>query len=296
MMKGYVKKRSAMKDDEIPLEQSVIISYNENGNDRQRMIGKDIHVQTELTANPLDDVEMSVRRRVVLKDADVQTDLTAITFNNEEIDFRWQLVGKDIDVKSISPGHLHSLQMDMVTEEAFDQNQVAVITDDSNTAAHTYITKNRRIVDATTEEPNLTTTSMVNDIKADLGPIMGYAAEPLLPLSKACSALNNILYNLPFYVQKALDETPEQPLDGLTIDESAAIRLYTIEWKRPHRSLYSMLNYTLKNDDREHLRPYFKYMKLLLVALAKLPCAPPSICLARCDQRFERRISSWYIE
>ena len=35
-----------------------------------------------------------------------------------------------------------------------------------------------------------------------------------------------------------------------------------------------MLNRTLKNDDREQLRPYFKYMKLFLTALAKLRCVP----------------------
>jgi hypothetical protein len=36
-----------------------------------------------------------------------------------------------------------------------------------------------------------------------------------------------------------------------------------------------MLNYTLKTADREDLRPYFKYMKLFLTALAKVPCVPP---------------------
>ena len=80
---------------------------------------------------------------------------------------------------------------------------------------------------------------------------------------------------MPFYVQMALNGTPEEPPDGLTIDESAAIRLYTIEWERPHRSLYSMLNYTLMQHDRELLRPYFKYLKLFLTALAKLSCVPP---------------------
>ncbi|CAF3687535.1 unnamed protein product [Rotaria sp. Silwood1] len=73
----------------------------------------------------------------------------------------------------------------------------------------------------------------------------------------------------------ALNETPEQPSDGLTVDESAAIRLYTIEWDEPDLSLYAMLNRTLKNNNREHLQPYFKYLKLFLTALAKLPCLPP---------------------
>ncbi|CAF5133328.1 unnamed protein product, partial [Rotaria sp. Silwood1] len=73
----------------------------------------------------------------------------------------------------------------------------------------------------------------------------------------------------------ALDETPSEPPNQLTVDESAAIRLYTIEWEEPHQSLYSMLNYTLKMASRENLRPYFRYLKLLLTALVKLPCVPP---------------------
>jgi hypothetical protein len=121
---------------------------------------------------------------------------------------------------------------------------------------------------------NLTIMDNINDFNLDLSPIVGYADEPLLPLVKACAPLTNTIHDLSIYVQMALNETPEEPPDGLTIDESAAIRLYTIEWERPHRSLYSMLNYTLKIANREDLRPYFKYLKLFLTALVKLPCVP----------------------
>lgn len=103
---------------------------------------------------------------------------------------------------------------------------------------------------------------------------MGYAEEPLLPLSEACAPLTDIILNLSFYVQMALNGTPGVPPDGLTIDESASIRLYTIEWDGPHLSLYSMLNRTLNSANHEHLQPYFKYLKLFLTALAKLPCIP----------------------
>lgn len=113
-------------------------------------------------------------------------------------------------------------------------------------------------------------------IKNDLQPVIGYAAEPLLPLVKACAPLGEIIYNLTYYVELAMNQTPEQPSNGLTIDESAAIRIYTIEWEKPHRSLYSMLNHALKSDNRDDLRPYFKYLKLLLTALVKIPSAPPS--------------------
>jgi hypothetical protein len=113
------------------------------------------------------------------------------------------------------------------------------------------------------------------ETEGGISPILGYAEEPLLPLADACAPLTDLLHNLSFYVQLALSETPEEPPDRLTIDESAAIRLYTIEWDKPHRSLYSMLNYHLKNTDREKLVPYFPYIKLLLTALVKLPCVPP---------------------
>jgi hypothetical protein len=138
------------------------------------------------------------------------------------------------------------------------------------------MTKNSRVVDVVITEQNHLYTETMNDIKADLGPIVGYAEEPLLPLAEACAPLIDIIHDLLTYVQKALDKTPAQPPDGLTIDESAAIRLYTIEWRKPHRSLYSMLNYTLKKADRDDLRPYFKYMKLFLTAIVKLPFFPPS--------------------
>ncbi|CAF3320031.1 unnamed protein product [Rotaria sp. Silwood2] len=124
-------------------------------------------------------------------------------------------------------------------------------------------------------EQNKKLTSDTEKHGTDADPIIGYAEEPLLPLTDACAPLNDILYNLSYYVNMALEETPAQPPDELTIDESAAIRLYTIEWEAPHRSLYSMLNRTLKSCSREELRPYFRYMKLFLTALVKLPCSPP---------------------
>ena len=125
-------------------------------------------------------------------------------------------------------------------------------------------------------ERNRVTADVDIDSHPGLNPILGYAKVPLLPLVKACAPLNHIIHDSPAYVQLALYETPKIPPNGLTVDESASIRLYTIEWNKPHRSLYSMLNYALKTDDREDLRPYFRFVKLFLTALAKLPCVPHS--------------------
>lgn len=134
---------------------------------------------------------------------------------------------------------------------------------------------NVRIVEVSTVDRNLATADVNVNSEIASGPIVGYADLPSLSLTKACASLAPLIYNIWFYVQLAINQTPEQPPDGLTIDESASIRLYTIEWEKPHRSLYSMLNYTLKTADRKDLQPYFRYLKLLLTALAKLPCVPP---------------------
>ena len=94
------------------------------------------------------------------------------------------------------------------------------------------------VKDATTEQ-NQPPAQPANEMLEQGEPILEYANEPLLPLAEACAPLADILHDLDFYVKMALDETPQPPLDNLTIDESAAIRLYTIEWSDGHRSLYS---------------------------------------------------------
>ncbi|CAF1269846.1 unnamed protein product [Rotaria sp. Silwood1] len=138
------------------------------------------------------------------------------------------------------------------------------------------MTKNYRFVDtAIAEKHPQVTHNTINYIEVDLGPIERYAKEPLLPLVDACASLIGIVDDLLTYIQLALNKTLAEPADELTVDESASIRLYTIEWKGSHQSLYSKLNRTLKAADREELQPYFKYLKLFLTVLAKLPCFPP---------------------
>lgn len=158
-----------------------------------------------------------------------------------------------------------------------DQSQTSRTTteDFSCTPIHC-MARNRRLVEVHTEELDLSKIPIINDVEAETGPITEYAKEPLLPLYKACAPLIDIIPDLSDHVQLALDKTPDVPSDGLTVDESAAIRLYTMEWHKPHQSLYVMLNQTLRSRNDEHLRPYFKYMKLFLTALIKLPCVPQS--------------------
>jgi hypothetical protein len=277
MMESYNKKREMKnKDDHVLIELTTIRLDNEERNDRRQVKGISVGVQADLTATTLDDQQTNDRRQVKSKDIRIQDEQPAIMFDDQLTNDQGYVLNKDAEITSDSSHKFHILpHLISNGEEILDQSHVKIVMEDSRNASEHSITKKARVVEPTTVETNLTTTNIINDIRAHLDPIMGYAREPLLPLSKACCPLTNILHNLSFYVHMALDETPEQPPDGLTIDESAAIRLYTIEWEKPHRSLYSMLNHTLKYDDHDYLRPYFKYMKLFLTALAKLPCVPP---------------------
>ena len=107
--------------------------------------------------------------------------------------------------------------------------------------------------------------------KQMLQPISGYEDETVLPLEEACKPLEKILNNelaQNIMIAKMNSENPE---DGLTPDESASIQLYTMEWKAPENSLYAVLNRTLRLADRRKLHPWFKFLKLFLTALFKLP-------------------------
>jgi hypothetical protein len=131
---------------------------------------------------------------------------------------------------------------------------------------HLIVLTNPRYLLGITDEP-----------KQLLQPILGYALEPLLSLEDACQPVLTIVPHLSAHIWIA-KENSKNPSDGLTQDESAAIHLYTMEWDpnvyETRESLYSHLNRTLKEIDRTKLRPWFRYLKLFLTALAKLPLVP----------------------
>ena len=113
-----------------------------------------------------------------------------------------------------------------------------------------------------------------SNISKTLEPIIGYAGEDLLSLTDACQPLTKIVDDILKYVKIALDNTPAEPSDKLNKDEAASIHIYTMEWEAGHKSLYTILNSTLRIGDRNDLKPWYKYLKLFLTALVKLPCAP----------------------
>jgi hypothetical protein len=119
---------------------------------------------------------------------------------------------------------------------------------------------NRRFLESVRDEP-----------KKMLLPIAGYEKETVKSLDEACEPIKDLFdQKLKQYITIAKMNSTN-PEDGLTPNESACIQLYTIEWDVHEESLYWILNRTLRAADRNKLRPWFKYLKLLLTAFFKLP-------------------------
>lgn len=112
-----------------------------------------------------------------------------------------------------------------------DEHEVTLQMEDCDSLLDTPTMSNHRTVDVIAERLYSRPTIVFGDARKYLGPIMGYANEPLLPLAEACAPLVDIIPDLQNYVQAAVNKTSEQPPNGLTIDESVAIRLYTMHWK-----------------------------------------------------------------
>ncbi|CAF1392721.1 unnamed protein product [Adineta steineri] len=96
-------------------------------------------------------------------------------------------------------------------------------------------------------------------------PIEGYEKLPLVSLEEACHSLISKVQNLEHNIVTAKTKS-QNPADGLTQDMSAAIYLYTME----DATLYKTLNDTLRSENRQELKDWFSYLKLLLTALYKL--------------------------
>ena len=101
-------------------------------------------------------------------------------------------------------------------------------------------------------------------------PIEGYEKKPLLSLKDAVTAIETPIHNLEKMVWTA-ERNCRSPADGLTVDESASIHLYSMESPDQHASFYSLLNEKLRSEKRKELTSWYSYMKLFLTALHKLP-------------------------
>ena len=124
-----------------------------------------------------------------------------------------------------------------------------------------------RITDVAAEtEAMKTTITEYKDI-----PLISYEDTPIVSLEKAVEPLISMLPDILRKANEAKAECKNPPADGLTLDESASIRLYSMEWKPRNECLYVALNTTLRLKDKDRLKPWFRYVKLFLSALERLP-------------------------
>ncbi|CAF1460832.1 unnamed protein product, partial [Rotaria sp. Silwood1] len=104
-------------------------------------------------------------------------------------------------------------------------------------------------------------------------PIRGYDEVPLVTLEEAVEPLVTTLPDIKDYVYVAKQRCDEEPADGLSQDESAAIMLYSMEWTPQQKCLYFVLNSILRSEDRRKLESWYPYLKLFLSGLTRLPSA-----------------------
>ncbi|CAF1010560.1 unnamed protein product [Adineta steineri] len=103
-----------------------------------------------------------------------------------------------------------------------------------------------------------------------LPPILGYEKEPLVSLEEAIDPLIPLVPE----VERMAWTVKQNHFDGehgLTNDEAASIMIYTLEWEPRHHSFYIFLNNTLQAANRQLLKPWFLYLRLITTSLTKLP-------------------------
>ena len=103
-----------------------------------------------------------------------------------------------------------------------------------------------------------------------LPPIKGYENMPVVSLEEATTPLVEFVPEIEHMVWTVKDDRTE-PKTGLTSDELASIRLYSMDWEPSDKSFYATLNKTLRAENRQQLKPWFLYLRLVLTALTQLP-------------------------
>ncbi|CAF1408636.1 unnamed protein product [Rotaria sordida] len=127
------------------------------------------------------------------------------------------------------------------------------------------------------EEP--THTQRFSDITGEpcrmLMPIQGYEKKPLVTLEEAVEPIVSYVPDVKRMAYIAKMKCAELSPGGLPIDRAASITLYSMEWEPQEECLYYVLNQTLRNENRQKVKPWFLYLRLILTALAQLPS---SVC------------------
>ncbi|CAF2048126.1 unnamed protein product [Rotaria magnacalcarata] len=99
--------------------------------------------------------------------------------------------------------------------------------------------------------------------------IDNYLNERLVSLEEALQPVAVQIDSLSSYIEKAKANCHYPSEYRLTLDESAAIYIYTMKWEG--QCLYDQLQAAWASQDRSEMKPWFKYLKLFRRALDKLP-------------------------
>ena len=117
----------------------------------------------------------------------------------------------------------------------------------------------------------------VADMAAESGkiltPIKGYEKKSLVTLEEAIEPIVSLVPDVQQMAHVAKTRCADSPADGLSVDESASIMLYTMEWYPQEACLYYVLNDTLRSENRQKLIPWFLFLKLILTAFERLPAS-----------------------
>ena len=112
---------------------------------------------------------------------------------------------------------------------------------------------------------------LIEEPRRLLPPIQGFEKMDLVPLEVAVALLAQHIPNITEAAKTAKEHCKLLPANELTIDESASIFLYTMELKQKGQSLYTILNKTLRDENRDRLKHWFPYLKLIISSLLKIP-------------------------
>ena len=107
-------------------------------------------------------------------------------------------------------------------------------------------------------------------------PIHGYEDLPVMALEQAVERIVSLVDNILQYADDAKLKC-NRTANILTVDESAAIYLYTMS-----TPFFSRLNDTLRAEQRDALKPWFAFLKLFISALEKLPSSSVRVWRAVC--------------
>ena len=122
-----------------------------------------------------------------------------------------------------------------------------------------------------TEIVNHRVTDLKSEPRRILPPIEGFENESLVSLEEAVEPLEKIVPAVTQMVWTVKDECSRRSPTHLTLDQRAAIMLYTLEWTTHDKSFYFIFNQTLRSINRQQLKPWFRYLKLFIIALLRLP-------------------------